>query len=156
MRNLIGVIGALSLLSTLPTLAEAQASTVSFSGSVANLCVLSVTTPGTLGISATGTSLSSEETGGLSATMTVAATGTNPTVSFGAPSLTGPSGSIGNAVKQISYSSPGGANQAYTPSASNYVMNRLLDTITIKGKATNSDGFVSGNYGLQSTVTCQQ
>lgn len=134
----------------------AAAANVSFTGAVANLCVLTITTPGTLGMAASGTGMSSEDTGGLPALLAVAATGSSPSISFSAPDLNGPSGSTANATKEISYSSPGGANQGYTSQASSYSMNRLIDTVTIKARATNMSGFGTGTYGITSTATCQQ
>ena len=132
------------------------AANVSLTGAVANVCLLTVATPGTLGMGPNGTTLSSEETGGLNATVTVTATGSNPTISFSAPTLAGPSASTGSATKQIGYNSPAGANQGYTDGASTYTMNRLLDSVTVRGRATNLDGFVTGTYTIASTVTCQQ
>lgn len=151
----------LVLFVTLPSLllmnqAPAQADTINFTGTVVNLCVLNVTTPGVLGLANSGTTLSSDGTGGVAATLTVTATGSNPTLTFGAPSLTGPGASTTGATKQIAYTSPGGANQAFTSGTSAYAMSRLLDTLTIKGQATNANGFVSGSYGIAATVTCQQ
>lgn len=156
MRCHLTIIAALAGCAIVAVPAAAAGQTVTFAGVVVNQCVLTLTTPGVLGLSSTGTSLSSDETGGAVASLTVVATGTNPTLSFGSPTLTGPTASIAGATKEIGYSSPGGASQAYTTSASNYVMNRLLDVIAIKGRATNSNGFVSGTYSLGSTVTCQQ
>lgn len=152
MRKLVLIVPAAAMFVANPASAE----TISFTGAVVNLCVLAVSTPGVLGLVSGGTTLSSEGTGGLPATLTVSATGSNPTLAFGAPSMTGPSASTTNAVKQIAYSSPGGANQAYTSTTSSYAMTKLIDTIAIKGKATNSDGWVSGSYGIAATVTCQQ
>lgn len=133
----------------------AQAATVSFAGLVVNLCVLTLATPGTLGMSTDGKSLSSD-TGGLAATLTVAATGSRPTLDFGAPQLTGPSPSTAGASTAIAYSSLSGQSQAFTTGTSSIVLNRLIDSLTVRGRATNDDGFVSGTYGIAATVTCQQ
>lgn len=136
--------------------APASAATVSFSGVVANLCVLTLTTPGLMGVSADGTLLSSREAGGLKAVMAVVATGTNPQISFTAPQLTGPGASTAGATTLLGYTSLGGGNHPLSAGASTYTANRLLDTITIDGAALSSSGFVTGNYTLSSTVTCQQ
>ena len=135
---------------------SAQAATVTFTGAVVNTCIINISTPGTLGLAASGTTLSSEELGGVNSLLAVIATGSAPEIQFTAPQLGGPAGSIATATKMIAYSSLGGAAQAYTASSSSYTMNRLLDTVTIKGKATNTDGFASGTYTITSTVTCQQ
>ena len=134
----------------------ARAATVSLSGLIPNICVLTLTTPGTLAISTDGTRLSSQESGGNAATLTVVAAGANPGIQFSAPSLNPPGGWSGSPTNQISYTSPGGANQAYTSGASTYSMNRLLDTLTIQGRVTSADGFIAGTYTLTSTATCQQ
>lgn len=133
-----------------------HAATITFTGAVANTCVINISTPGVLAMAAAGTTLSSEEALGTNAILAVIATGTAPQLQFTLPVLGGPAASIAAASTQMAYTSPGGAAQAYTPSASNYTMNRLLDTITVKAKATNSDGFASGTYTISSTVTCQQ
>lgn len=137
-------------------LSPAAAATVSFSGSVINLCVLTISTPGLLGLAASGTTLSSEETGGVNSVLVVAATGSNPSINFTAPALTGPAGSMAGASHEIAYTSIGGAGQAWTSAASNYTVNRLIDTVTIKARSVNTSGFVAGTYGIAATATCQQ
>lgn len=136
--------------------APASATDVSFSGVVVNLCVLTLATPGTLGLAADGTSLSSDSVGGLNATLSVAASGSTPTLSFAAPQLTGPSGSTGGATTAIAYTSAGGANHGFTSGPSSYAMNRLIDVVTVRGRALNTAGFASGTYGIAATVTRQQ
>lgn len=149
-------LAAFAASSCFAAVSSAQTATVTFSGSVVNTCVINISTPGTLGLATSGTTLSSEEVGGVNSLLAVIATGSTPQISFTAPALTGPAASITTATKMISYSSPGGAAQAYTASNSTYTMNRLLDTLTVKATATNTDGFASGNYAISSTVTCQQ
>ena len=136
--------------------AVADAGTVNFSGTVVNTCVINISTPGALGVATSGTTLSSEETGGVNSLVAVVATGTAPTIQFGAPVLTGPSGSIAGATKFLGYTSAGGATQALTASTSTYTMNRLLDTLTVKAQAINPNGFATGSYAISSTMTCQQ
>lgn len=134
----------------------AYPASVTLAGTVVNLCVLTLSTPGTLGIAATGTEISSQETGGIAASLSVVATGANPTITFTAPGLSGPSASTTGATTNLSYTSGGGANQSYTGSGYVYSMNRLLDSITVNGRATNSAGFVSGLYTISTTATCSQ
>ena len=139
---------------TLPTAAPVQAQTISLVGTIVNLCVLTVSTPGILAVSGTGTELSTTQSGAVPATLTVVATGTNPTVTFTAPGITGPSS--GGATTEFAYTSSGGANRTYGTTGYIYAMNRLLDTITINGRATNASGFASGLYTLSATATCAQ
>jgi hypothetical protein len=134
----------------------AQAQIVSFTGLAINLCVLTVTTPGLIAVSANGTTMASTEVGGLPATMTVVATGATPTIQFSAPQATGPGGWGGSPVASIAYTSLGGANQAYTSSASSRAVGGLLDTFTFNGRIQNATGFTTGTYTLATTATCQQ
>lgn len=64
----------------------AQAQVVNFPGVVVPVCVL-VPTAGVLALSASGTVLGSEETGGAAAGLAVTSTGGAATVSFTAPTM---------------------------------------------------------------------
>lgn len=134
----------------------AKAAVVTFTGTVLNSCVLSVTTPGLLTTSNAGTTLGSEEAGGVNAIMSVIATGSTPTITFAAPTLTGPSASTADATKEVGFNAQSGTSQGYAPSPLSYPLSRLTDTVTVKGRVTNPNGFVSGTYGLSMVVTCQQ
>lgn len=140
--------------------ASAQAQTVvQFDGVVVASCVMTVSTPGVLGVSASsGTEIGSEQAGGVAAVMSVVATAGAPTISFSAPTLAlAPGDYSGSPTVSLKYSSPGGANQAYTSAASQYTStNALADTVTLNAKATDSAGFAAGNYRIQTTATCQQ
>ncbi|MCB2013632.1 MAG: hypothetical protein R3E11_10180 [Sphingobium sp.] len=136
------------------TSSMAQAQTITMTGTVANLCVLTLTTPGVIAVDPTGMELSTTQTGGVAASMTVVATGTNPTITFTAPGLTGPSAS--GATAEMAFTSPAGASNPYSSSGYVYAMSQLLDTITINGRATKATGFQSGVYNLTSTATCAQ
>lgn len=134
----------------------AGAATVTFSGVVLNTCILTLTTPGVLGVDGEGTRLSSEDTGGVAAIMAVVSTGTAPSLNFSAPTLTGPNGWSGTPTVGLKLSSLSGATQAYTSGAFTTRLGQLLDTLTLNARATNSSGFASGSYTIASTVTCQQ
>lgn len=123
-------------------------------GTVVNLCVLTLSTPGVLQIASTGIELGSAQPGGVAAALTVVATGSAPTITFSAPSLSGPSS--GGATTQLAYASSGGASRAYDSAGYTYAMNRLLDTITINGRSTNATGFSTGAYTINATATCSQ
>ena len=141
-------------------LLPAQAQTVvGFDGTVVASCVLSVTTPGVLGVNLnSGTEISSEHTGGIPAVLSVTATAGIPTLSFSAPSLSvKPAAYTRTPTVNIKYTSTGGANQGYTSSASQYTStNALSDTVTLHAQALDSAGFGAGTYRLQTTATCQQ
>ncbi len=135
------------------TSTPAQAVNVTFLGTLVNLCVLTPAA-GTLALAPDGSRLGSSETGGLPATMTIVGTGSTPTLTIGAPSLTGPSGTA-SAVTTLAYTSLSGANQAYTGSQTTSVAN-LIDTYTFNARVTKSGGFPSGSYTVTSVVTCAQ
>src|ERR1700742_3647231 len=65
----------------------AQATNVTFSGTLGLSCALSLTTPGTLALSADGKTLGSEQTGGVPAVLSIVSVASNP-VSVAAPTLT--------------------------------------------------------------------
>lgn len=139
--------------------AAANAQTVvPFDGTVTASCILTLSKTGTLAMNTGGTELGSEQIGGASAVLGVAATGGAPTVLFTAPTMSvSPSGYAGTPTVSMKYSSVGGASQAYTSGASQYKSaNPLADTVTIDAKAVDSSGFVAGTYRVQTTATCQQ
>ncbi len=133
---------------------SAHATPVSMTGLVINMCVLTLSTPGTLTSAASGTALATNELGGVPALLTVVATGSSPTITFSAPAITGPSAATSQA--EFAYTSLGGASRAFSGSGYVYVMNRLLDSVTIDGRATNPQGFSGGLYTLSGTATCSQ
>ena len=147
---------ALSMLIGFQVVSPAYSVPVTFTGLVVNTCVINITTPGVLGLATSGTTLSSEEIGGANALLAIIATGSAPQLQFSQPQLTGPAASLSGATQMMAYTSPGGAAQPYTSSASTYTMTRLIDAFTVKAKASNVSGFASGTYSVSSTVTCQQ
>lgn len=151
---------AAALTALLAPLAPAQAQTVvQFDGLVIASCVLSVSTPGVLGVStSSGTEIGSEQPSGVAAVMAVVATAGAPTISFTAPTMSVKPGAYsGSPTVALKYTSLGGANQAYTSSSSQYTStNPLTDTITLNAKATDSSGFAAGSYRIQTTATCEQ
>ena len=154
------LVAAAAFSALLAPLVPAQAQTiVQFDGVVVESCVLSVSTPGVLGVSAnSGTEIGSELPNGVAAVMSVVATAGTPTISFTAPTLSvKPAAYSGTPTVAMKYTSLGGANQAYTSNASQYTStNPLTDTVTLNAKATDSSGFAAGSYRVQTTATCQQ
>lgn len=150
---------ATSFALVLPVAPATAQTVVQFDGVVVQSCVLSVSTPGVLGVSAeSGTMLSSELPDGVAAVLSVVATAGTPTILFAAPTMSAqPAAYTGTPVVQIKYSSPGGANQAYTSSSSQYTStNPLTDSVTLNAKATDASGFAAGSYAVRTTATCQQ
>lgn len=137
--------------------APAEAANVDLSALLVNSCVLTLGTTGVMTAAASGTRISSEESGGTAATLTVIAIGSVPTMSFSAPSLTtSPAGWGGSPVNEIKYTSLGGANQAYTSGSSSATLAALTDSFTIDGRVTNTSGFAAGTYTLRTVATCSQ
>ncbi|GAA4002178.1 hypothetical protein [Sphingomonas humi] len=138
--------------------APASAVPVSFDANLLASCILTVGTSGTLGTNSDGTRIGSEETGGGAATLTIVAAGGRPTITVGAPSLTQkPAAYLGSPTVNIRYTSPGGANQAYTAGATSYSSSNILgDSLTLHARATDPDGLAAGTYRIQTQVTCQQ
>ncbi len=136
--------------------APAIAADVVFTGTLINSCVLNLTSPGVLAASSDGNTLSSENVGGVPAVLAVVAVGTNPTLSYTAPTLQSPATYSGTPVTAIRYQALGGASQPYTSNASSMTAGSLLDTVTINSRVTTNRGFASGTYTVRTTVTCQQ
>jgi hypothetical protein len=109
-------------------------------------------------MAASGTQIGSEEALGNAATLGIVATGGAPTISFTAPAMnTKPAAYSGTPTVSLKYSSPGGANQAYTTGSSQYTStNPLGDSVTLNAKAVDLNGFVAGTYNVRTTATCQQ
>lgn len=136
-------------------MSSVSAETVTFTAVTSSSCTLSLSNNGSLGPSSDGTVLGSEETGGTSASLTVIAVGTAPTIRVAAPSLSTPAGDSGS-TGQVKYSSTAGANQDYTASETTATTGDLLDTFTIDGRIQNSGGFKAGTYSISTVVTCEQ
>ncbi|MCJ7421999.1 hypothetical protein [Sphingomicrobium astaxanthinifaciens] len=148
---------ALALASPFPFRAAAGAQQIDFDATVADSCTMTVPANGTMAVSTEGTTLGTEEPGGSPASLVVNATGSNPTVTFGAPSLaTSPVGWSATPSLGIAYTSSGGANQAYTDQETSHAVGALSDSFVVHGRIVASEGFASGDYVLRTVVTCSQ
>lgn len=135
----------------------ANAADVNLSANLVNSCVLSIGSAGTMTVSSSGTVLSSENSGGSNAALTLVAIGAMPTVNFAAPSLTtSPAGWSASPTVEVKYTSTGGANQGYTSSSSSATLSGLSDSFVIHGRVTSTAGFAAGSYNLRTVVTCSQ
>ncbi len=128
---------------------------LTISGSITNSCVLAVSSAGELTLSSDGTRMASDEAGGSAANMTVVATGSLPTITFTAPTLTGPSGASG-AVMGIAYTSASGAIQTMTAVETVSNVTELLDSYTVDGEINMPEGFPAGDYTITTIATCGQ
>jgi len=134
----------------------ATAADVVLTGLVVNSCTLTITTPGALAPAVDGMTLASDQTGGVTAVLSLVAAGTQPTVSFSAPTLAGPTGFSGTPTTEIRYTSTSGAMQTYTSMATSAPVNGLIDTFSVNGRVTSASGFASGQYTVTTVATCQQ
>lgn len=137
---------------------HAGSADVTFSGLVANTCTL-VATPGVLALSASGTVLGSEETGGVPAEVSIVSLGVN-TVTVAAPTRTGspagynPTGELVRVAYQ-GLNGLSGISQAYTGSATNFAVGILpLTVLLVNNRITNANGFAQGTYQTTTVVTC--
>lgn len=137
--------------------APAVAQSVNFFGNVLNSCILTLSLPGALAMSADGTTLSSDQAGGNAATLTMVATGSSPTLLFTAPGFTStPAAYSGAPSVSVRYTSVRGTNQPWTSGASSASPGFLLDTFTVHARAIDMTGFRAGAYTLATVATCQQ
>lgn len=132
---------------------------VTFSGTVAGVCTLALTLPGTLALSMDGTVLGSEEPTGVAATMTVLSVGSN-TITVAAPTRTAAPGSYvatGEAVwiKYVGLGLLSAVSHGYDSATSSFAIGSVaLTTILFNSKITNANGFAAGTYSTRSVVTC--
>lgn len=147
---IMGVAGALAWVSA------ANATDVTFSGTLTGVCTLAVPVQGTLGLAADGSLGSSA---GLPAVLSILSVGTN-TVTVNPPVWVSKAGGYDNTGEslQVAYFGVGGLsliNQDYTPAQTSFGVNTLPVTLlTLNAKATNSSGFPAGSYSMKVVVTC--
>ncbi|RYE09319.1 MAG: hypothetical protein EOP22_09465 [Hyphomicrobiales bacterium] len=128
----------------------------------AGACSLNLSTGGTLGLSADGRRLSSNE-GGLPATFTIADLSLlGSTISISAPQLVehGAGFNAGSAVLESSYTASwllGSSSSVYSSSTKSFdapgVLN-LVVTMTLNNRIVSDAGFPSGTYTTRTIVTC--
>ncbi|MXO50296.1 hypothetical protein GRI42_03145 [Erythrobacter gaetbuli] len=132
--------------------APIAAEPVAFDASLLATCSL-IVSDGALAPNTDYTSLSSENSGGAAATVTVTALGSDPTLSFGAPTITS-TNDVSGISPQIRYTSLDGASQAYTSAQSTSTSSDLADVYTVHAKAEDPGGFAAGDYSIVTVVTC--
>jgi hypothetical protein len=141
------------------SVAPSGAADVTFSGTLAGLCSVALTTPGVLALSADGTTFGSEEIGGLPAAVSILAVGSY-TVSVAAPTRTNSPGSYNAAGEsiEVSYSGLSGlnlVNQGYISSLTTFGIDTLpLSVLVVNNRINNPGGFVAGTYETRTVVTC--
>lgn len=136
----------------------AMAVDVNFSANLSGACTIAVPVSGTLGLAANGNVLGSE-TGGTPASVTLISIGSN-VVTVGAPAWTAtPAAHNSNGeVLEVAYAGLSGlslVNADYAAIGRSFGITALpLSTLVVNARATNPNGFASGNYNMRVVVTC--
>ncbi len=140
--------------------AAAQSLDVDFDGTVSSVCSLSLSTNGTMALSADGTVLGSEESGGLAGAVLILSIGSN-TIDVAAPVRVGadPAGYVSTGeVLEVSYSGASGlsgVSQAYTSADTDFAASNIpLSLLTLHNRIVNANGFAAGSYATRTVVTC--
>lgn len=150
---------AAAALSLSVTATSAMAVDVDFTGTLTNTCSLALGTPGLMALSADGTVLGSQETGGVAATVSVLSIGAS-TLTIDAPTTqAAPAGyDATNETVEVAYtgaSGLGGVSQAYTSALTTVPLSTIpLSVMTVNAKVTNPDSFTDGAYTVRTVVTC--
>lgn len=131
---------------------------ITFEGTLNSSCALSVSTAGTLALSADGTILGSEQTGGTSAVLTIVAVGSNQ-ITVGTPTLTDSPAGYTSSGQRIEYSYAGlnglsGVTSGGFTSTSKQFNATILSTLKVDNHIVNTTGFATGHYATTTVVTC--
>jgi len=137
----------------------ALAANVNFSGTVLAACSILAATGGTLALASDGSTLASDNLGGLPGTVTILSVG-DSTIEVAAPTRTGQPGGYNSAGEsiEVSYFGVGGlaiVNQAYTGAPTSFDVSTIpASVITVNNRISNPNGFPAGPYSTQTVVTC--
>lgn len=126
-------------------------------------CTLTLTTGGTLALSADATRMDSTVTGGAGAVITILNVDITPaTISVAAPVLQAYPGGFdpGSATLQVAYAGGGllsSVTKAFTSSPSNFQVPALLGVatiLTVQNRIQTTAGFSTGTYQTSTVITC--
>ena len=132
----------------------AKGVTVDWTGTVANSCVITVGSNGLLGLSLDGKSLSSDQTTGAPAMVTVASTATN-VVTFNQPVMSlRAAGYLGNPAMHTKQSSNKGHLNDWQQNTYEVGVESGDTVFNFHARAEDSDTFPMGIYRMSSEVTC--
>lgn len=118
-------------------------------------CTLTLTTSGKLTLAGDGMTMSSQNTGGLSAIMAVVSLNLTPQLIFSPLTIMGPTGWAGSPVTYQSLKTLSGTTIPFTSSGFTVNVAPVADTLTIDARVVNTSGFKAGSYNASSTITCQ-
>jgi hypothetical protein len=137
----------------------ALAANVNFSGTVLAACSILAATNGTLALATDGSTLASDNLGGVPGTVTILSIG-DSTIDVAAPTRTGQPGdyNASGETLEVSYFGVGGlavVNQAYTSAPTSFDISTIpASIITVNNRMSNPNGFPAGGYSTQTVVTC--
>ncbi|MDV6224890.1 hypothetical protein R2G56_01200 [Nitratireductor aquimarinus] len=152
------VAGAVLTVLASPSIAFAASTVIPFRGEVNSTCVITVGTPGTLGISGDFTVLSSDISGGVPGTAVVLATGAGYSISTTAPTAftSAPATGNDNVAFSSKYSATGATSVTDIIGTTLTPLSIGLTTASVDLTATKSAGvFAVGTYIAEVTLTCE-
>jgi hypothetical protein len=143
-----------------PASAFAATGNIPFSGSVANTCVITVGSSGTLGVSADFATLGSSQAGGAAGSANVLATGAGFNLSADAPSAWDSAPATGgtNVSFSSTYSATGATTIPSTNGATLTALNAGNHSVAIgmaAQKTVLGETFVSGSYDATVVLRCE-
>ena len=157
MKNFLKLAGAVALV-TVPMQVNAATGNIPFNGNVADTCVVTVGTPGTLAANPGFTVLGSQEAGGAPGTATLLTTGSSFSLSADAPSgfSAGPGSANTNTTFAASYSASGDNVIPSTPGTTATSLGSGSTNVSINMAATKTSGtFEAGAYEATVILRCE-
>ncbi len=155
MKSLLKVVAAVAVLA--PVQANAVTANIPFNGTVADTCVITVGTSGTVTPNAGYTQLSSNNAGGAAGTASVLATGGTQNVSAAAPAAwtTAPASAAGTTFA-ATYDLAGATTATGVAGATTTNLNAGTTTVAVDLTATHpSATFEAGTYAAVVVLTCE-
>lgn len=152
------VAGAVLTVLASPSIAFAASGIIPFRGEVNSTCVITVDSPGTLGISGDFTVLSSDLSGGIAGRASVLATGAGYSLSTTAPAAFSSAPPTGNAHVTFAskYTTTGATSVTNIPGPTLTPLSTGLTMASVDLTATKSMGiFAVGTYIADVTITCE-
>lgn len=152
------IAGAVFTVLVSPSIAFAASAVIPFRGEVDSTCVITVGTPGTLGINGDFTVLSSDIGGGVAGTAAVLATGAGYSISTTAPTVftSAPAAGNDNVTFSSKYSATGATSVTDIVGTTLTPLSVGLTSTTVDLTATKSAGVFSvGTYTAEVTITCE-
>jgi hypothetical protein len=142
------------------SVAQAATANIPFNGSVANTCVITVGSSGTLAVNGTYDVLGSQQAGGSAGTATLLVTGAGFNLSADAPAAfsTAPATGNDNVTFEANYSASGANTIPQTDGATATALNRGNTSVNVNMSGTKTvvgETFEAGNYAATVVLRCE-